>query len=159
VASYAENMTYTAGEARQELLDTIAEATDELAAALASLGAAYEQLDEQSADRLEEQLFRPVQLAYGRARRTHAGFASRHGLPGRTFEPGTAGAPSHGVRGFLDLALAAVERADGGLAELQDSMRPVEVGDAELRAGLAEVRELLSPLPERARELLRRWGR
>ena len=26
-------------------------------------------------------------------------------------------------------------------------MRPVEVGDAELRAGLAEVRELLAPLP------------
>ena len=156
---YAEHMTYTAAEARQELLDTIAEATDELGAALAALGAAYEQLDEQSADRLEEQLFRPVQLAYGRARRTHAGFASRHGLPGRTFEPGTAGAPSHGVRGFLDLALAAVERADGGLSELQDSMRPVEVGDAELRAGLAEVRELLAPLPDRAREILRRWGR
>ena len=38
-------------------------------------------------------------------------------------------------------------------------MRPVEVGDAELRAGLAEVRELLAPLPERAREFLRRWGR
>jgi hypothetical protein len=152
-------MPYTAGEARQELLDTIADATDELGAALAALGAAYEQLDEQSADRLEEQLFRPVQLAYGRARRTHTGFAARHGLPLRDFEPGVAGAPSHGVRGFLDIALGAVERADGTLAELQDSMRPVEVGDAELRAGLAEVRELLAVLPDRARELLRRWGR
>ena len=56
-------------------------------------------------------------------------------------------------------AVAAVERADGGLSELQDSMRPVEVGDAEFRAGLAEVRELLAPLPDRAREILRRWGR
>jgi hypothetical protein len=152
-------MTYAAGEARQQLLDTVAEATDALGAALASLGAAYEQLDEHTADRLEEQLFRPVQVAYGRARRTHAAFAARHGLSGRTFEPATAGAPSHGVRGFLDMALADVERADGTLAELQDSMRPVEVGDAELRAGLAEVRELIGPLPERARELVRRLGR
>ena len=32
------------------------------------------------------------------------------------------------------------------LADLQDSMRPVEVGDAELRAGLAEVRELVADL-------------
>ena len=152
-------MAYAASEARQELLDTVAEATDELAAAIASLGAAYEQLDEHSADRLEEQLFRPVQSAYGRARRTHAAFAARVDLPERTFQPATAGAPSHGVRGFLDMALESVEQADTTLAELQDSMRPVEVGDAELRAGLAEVRELLDPLPDRARELLRRWGR
>jgi hypothetical protein len=152
-------MTYAAREARQQLLDTIAEATDELGAALASLGAAYEQLDEHSGDRLEEQLFRPVQVAYGRARRTHAAFAARHGLPARTFEPATPGAPSHGVRGFLDLALEAVEEADNTLAELQDSMRPVEVGDAELRAGLAEVRALIGVLPDRARELMRRLGR
>jgi hypothetical protein len=152
-------MAYAASEARQELLDTVAEATDELGAAIASLGAAYEQLDEQSADRLEAQLFRPVQSAYGRARRTHAAFAARHGLPARTFQAAAAGAPSHGVRGFLDMALEAVEQADQTLAELQDSMRPVEVGDAELRAGLAEVRELIGPLPDRARELLRRWGR
>jgi hypothetical protein len=152
-------MTYAAGEARQQLLDTIADATDHLGAALAALGAAYEQLDEHTADRLEEQLFRPVQVAYGRARRTHAGFAARHGLVGRTFEPATAGAPSRGVRGFLDLALEAVEAADGMLAELQDSMRPVEVGDPELRAGLAEVRELIGVLPDRARDLVRRLGR
>jgi hypothetical protein len=152
-------MTYAASEARQQLLDTIADATDDLGAALASLGAAYEQLDEHSADRLEEQLFRPAQVAYGRARRTHAAFAARHGLPGRSFEPAVAGAPSHGVRGFLDLALEAVEEADATLAELQDSMMPVEVGDPELRAGLAEVRELIGVLPDRARELLRRYGR
>jgi len=156
---YADDMAYAASEARQELLDTVAEATDELAAAIASLGAAYEQLDEHSADRLEEDLFRPVQSAYARARRTHAAFAARHGLPERAFQAATAGAPSHGVRGFLDMALEAVEQADATLADLQDSMRPVEVGDAELRAGLAEVRELLGSLPDRARELLRRWGR
>src|ERR671915_1252302 len=143
-------MPYASDVARQELLDAIAVATDEIGRALAALGAAYEQLDEYSADKLEEELFRPVQVAYGRARRTHAGFAERHGLPGRTFEPSAAGAPSHGVRGFLDTAVEAVESADRVLAELQDSMRPVEVGDPELRAGLAQVRELVGGVRTRA---------
>ena len=49
----------------------MAAATDQLALALASLGEAYEELDEQTADALEEQLFRPTQSAYGRLRRTH----------------------------------------------------------------------------------------
>jgi hypothetical protein len=152
-------MAYASQDARQELLDTVAEATDEIAVALAALGAAYEQLDERNADRLEEELFRPVQVAYGRARRTHAGFAERHGLPGRTFSPASAGVPSQGVRGFVDRALEAVEAADTTLAELQDSMRPVEVGDAELRSGLAEVRALLGQFPERAHAFTRTLGR
>lgn len=152
-------MSYIAREARQELLETVAEAAEDIGAALALVEAAYERLDEGSADRLEEQLFRPVQVAYGRARRTHSGFAERHNLPTRTFEPAASGAPSHGVRGFLEMALEAVDEADIELAELQDSLMPVEVGDAELRAGLAEVRELIGVLPDRARELLRRWGR
>jgi hypothetical protein len=36
---------------------------------------------------------------------------------------------------------------------------PVEVGDAELRAGLAAVRERVGPLPERGSALLRTLGR
>jgi hypothetical protein len=152
-------MAYGTEDARREMLAEIAAATDQLGVALAALGAAYEQLDEHTADRLEAELFRATQLAYGRARRTHAEFAERHGLPGRTFEPATPGRPSQGVRGFLDAALAAVAEANEGLAELQDSMRPVEVGDPELRAGIAEVRELIAPLPDRARELLRIFGR
>ena len=36
---------------------------------------------------------------------------------------------------------------------------PVEVGDAEVRAGIAEVRAALEPLPGRAVELSRRFGR
>jgi hypothetical protein len=152
-------MAYIAGEARQELLDTIAAATDELGVALAALGAAYEQLDEHSGDRLEEKLFRPVQVAYGRAKRTHAGFAERHGLAGRSFEPASAGLPSQGVKGFLDRALEAVGVADHMLAELQDSMRPVEVGDPELRAGLSEVRELVGGVSGQGREFLRTFGR
>ena len=37
-------MSYTTVEARQQLLDALGEAIDDLARALASLGAAYEQL-------------------------------------------------------------------------------------------------------------------
>ena len=80
-------------------------------------------------------------------------------LPGRTFEPASAGLPSQGVRGFVEHAVEALEEADAILVELQDSMRPVEVGDAELRAGLAEVRERISEPPERARRFLSLLGR
>ncbi len=152
-------MPYTTADARQGLLDTVARAIEQLGVALAALGEAYEQLDEQSADRLEEQLFRPVQLAYGRAQRTYAGFAERHELPAQAFAPAPATAPSAGVRGFIDSATASVAAADTTLGELQDSMAPVEVGDAELRDGLREVRELLGQLNGRAREFLRTLGR
>src|SRR5262245_19732398 len=142
-------MAYDARQARQDLLTAIAEAADAIALALAALGAAYEQLDEQSADRLEERLFRPTQAAYGRAKRTHAGFAERSGLPQHTFVPvSSAGPPSQGVRGFMERALDAIEDADAILIDLQDSMRPVEVGDAELRAGLADVRSLVEGLQD-----------
>jgi hypothetical protein len=152
-------VSYVARDARQELLDTLAEAIDEIASALAALGEAYEQLGTGPADRLEEELFGPVQAAYGRAKRTHAGFAQRHDLPGRTFAPATQGLPSTGARGFVDAAVDAVGEADSVLAELQDSMMPVEVGDPELRAGLAEVRELLGDVRGRAREFVRTLGR
>lgn len=156
---YCGAMAYVDAEARQQLLDTVAEAIDEIGAALAALGAAYEQLDEQSADKLEGELFRPVQLAYGRAKRTHAGFAERHGLPGRAFEPAIAGLASQGVKGYLDGAVEATGEADRTLSDLQDSMLPVEVGDTELRAGLAEVRELIGGLPGRARRFVSLFGR
>jgi hypothetical protein len=152
-------MAYTTRQAREQLLDSVAQATEELGSALASLGEAYEQLDEQSADRLEAELFRPVQVAYGRAQRTYTEFATRHDLSSRTFEQASPGAPSHGVRGFLDSAVDAVGRADGTLATLQDSMLPVEVGDPELRSGLEEVRKLLGGLPGRAHQFVRTLGR
>jgi hypothetical protein len=152
-------MAYTTAEARQQLLDDLAHAVDEIGVALAALGGAYELLDEHTADRLEEELFRPVQVAYGRAQRTHAGFAERSRLPGRAFEPSIAGRASQGARSFLDTAVEAVAEADHLLVEIQDSMMPVEVGDAELRAGLAEARELVGPLEGRAHELVRVLGR
>ena len=153
-------MTYVTSEARQDLLDTVAEAIDAIGSAVTTLGDVYELLDEHSGDVLEEQLFRPVQVAYGRARRTHADFAARHALRPRTFEPGPSlGPPSAGAHGLLEQALDAVADADDGLSTLQDSMLPVEVGDEALRAGLSEVRRLLGDLPERARRFERSLGR
>jgi hypothetical protein len=150
---------YATADARESLLATIAVAIEQLAEALAELGDAYDQLDEQSADRLEQQLFRPAQLAYGRAQRAYAGFAERHALSARSFAPAGAGAPSAGVKTFLERTAASISAADATLSELQDSMLPVEVGDPELRDGLREVRELLGPLGGRVRELIRLFGR
>jgi hypothetical protein len=152
-------VAYTAGEARAQLLDDIAQAADQLALAMAALGEAYEELDEQTADHLEEDLFRPVQHAYGRLRRTHSEFAERYGLPGRAFDPSSGGMHSGDPRVYVERAVEAIERADHGLSELQDSMLPVEVGDRELRAGLSETREMIAELPGRARRLMRAQGR
>lgn len=152
-------MAYTSAEARQEMLDAFAAATESLGFAIAALGEAYEQLDEHNADRLETELFRPVQLAYGRAKSTHAQFAARHGLSGRTFETPSAGIPSTGAKGFIESAVDAAAEADSALAELQDSLLPAEVGDVELRAAIADVRELLCGVRQRARELERTLGR
>ena len=156
---YRGPVAYSAAEARQELLDDVAAATDDLGVALAALGEAYEHLDDASGDRLEEALFRPVQVAYGRAKRTHAEFAQRVGVPGRTFVQPEPGHPSQGVKGFIDSAVSATTRADDRLSALQDSLRPVDVGDAELRAGLSEVRRLIDGVPARARDLTRVIGR
>lgn len=152
-------MTYTTAEGRQQVLDSLAAAADEIAVALALLSEAYEHLDEQAAERLEEQLFQPVQAAYGRAKRVFAGFAERHELPSRSFHTPAQVAPSSDTKGLIEAAVDAAGRADGMLAELQDSMLPIEVGDVELRAGLSEVRELVGGLRARAREVTRTLGR
>ena len=152
-------MTYTTAEGRQQLLDTIAQAVERLGAALASLSEAYEQLDERTGERVEETLFHPVQVAYGRARRAYVSFAERHLLPGREFAPAPAVAPGHGVKGLLSGAAAAVSEADRLLSELQDSMLPVEVGDLELRADLQQVRSLVANFGAHTRELERTLGR
>jgi hypothetical protein len=152
-------MAYTSAEARQELLDTFAGAIEHIGLALAELGAAYEQLDEQNADRLEAELFGPVQRAYGRAKSTHAGFAQRQGHTSRAFEAPSPSLPSTGAKGFIDSAVDAVAQADSTLSALQDSSLPTEVGDVELRAALTDVRDLLGGVRQRARELERTLGR
>jgi hypothetical protein len=152
-------MAYTSESARLQLLDQLGEAADQLAIALASLTEAYDLVDERTAELLEEELFRPVQAAYGRARRTHGEFAQRHGLSARTFLPGSPGAHSGDPRMHLERAAGAIEQADHVIAEMQDSMLPVEVGDRPLRDGLAETRELIAAAPGRTRQLLRTIGR
>lgn len=152
-------MAYTAAEGRQELLDTLADATSRIGLALESLSAAYEQLDEQTAGRLEEELFGPTQRAFGRAKRAYAEFAERHGLAAGAFEPQSSGLPSIGARGFVDDAVAALAEAGTALASLQDSPLWIEVADAELRAAVAEIRGLVDALPNRARDLVRTLGR
>ncbi len=151
-------MSYTAADGRQQVLDELATSADQIGVALVALGEAYERLDEHTADRLEEQLFRPAQSAYGRAQRTHARFATQYHLPERAFTQPGPGLPTD-PRHAIEHAAEALRGADETLATLQDSMLPVEVGDPELRAGLAQVRELIALLPARSRELVRTLGR
>jgi hypothetical protein len=152
-------MAYTTVEARQKVLSDIAIATAQIAVSLTALGEAYEQLDDHGADVLEEQLFRPVQAAYGRAKRTHADFAARSGLPVQSLEQSPPVPHPQSAQTLIDRAVFAAGEADQTIADLQDSMLPVEVGDTELRAGLSQAREALSAVPIRARALTRTVGR
>jgi hypothetical protein len=141
------------------MLDTLAQAADEIGLALAYLSEAYEHLDERSAERLEEGLFQPVQAAYGGAKRTHAAFVERYELVGRMFQSPSPVSPSSSTKALIDTAVEAGARADATLVALQDSMAPVEVGDAELRAGISHIRELLAGVRGQAREFVRTLGR
>jgi hypothetical protein len=152
-------VAYTTLEGRQELLDALAAAVDDIGLALAMLGAAYEALDQATADHLEDQLFGPVQRAYGRSKRAYASFAERAGLTATTFESQSSGLPSTGAKGFIENATNAIGAAGGELATLQDSPKMLEVGDEELRRDLIELRELIADVPQRARDLVRRLGR
>lgn len=152
-------MAMTQVEQRQQILDDLAAALDQLGLAMACLSEAFEQLAVDAADRLDAELYRPVQRAYGRGKRTHAQFAQRAGLLGDTFEPPSAGPASQSAKELIQKMAAALADADRRVAELQDSMLPIEAGDAELRAGLGEVRELLEPVPRAAALFLRSLGR
>jgi hypothetical protein len=153
-------MSYTTTEARESLMEDMARVLEQLAFGLACLGEAYELVDEQAADRLEEQLFRPVRSAYARARRALSGFAARHDLQaGPANQSDSSGLHSADPRVYLERAIEASSRADAMIAELQDSMLPVEVGDQELRQDLADVRGLLDRVPTHGQALLRTLGR
>ena len=67
--------------------------------------------------------------------------------------------PSIGAKVFIENAVAAVGRAEAALTSLQDSLLPVDVGDPQLRAELAELRDLVGDFSQRAREILRTLGR
>jgi hypothetical protein len=152
-------MAITAEEARAKILDDLGGAIGQVAQAVGSLGEAFELLPEGAAERLEDTLFRPVQRAYATGKRTHAGFAARNGVPTGAFELPSPGAASQGAAAMVEQAAAAAADADRRIAELQDSMLPVESGDGELRSGLADVRDLLAGIPAAAREFQRTLGR
>lgn len=152
-------MAITLRESRERILGDLAAAIDQLALASACLSEAYELLTVAPADRLEAELFSPVQKAFGRCKRTYTQFAERSGMETRVAETPMTGRPSQGVKSFVDRAVAAAGEADLTLSELQDSMLPIEAGDPELRAGIADVRQLLSGLAVSAREFHRTLGR
>lgn len=151
-------MSYTAQSGREQILEDVASAAEELGKALAALGEAYEHLDEQTGERMEQALFRPLQSAYGLLKRTHAEFGERYGLGGREFPPAPEPLPGD-PRRMVDAAAEAIQTADETLAGLQDSLLPVEVGDEALRAGLSQVRVLLGPLPGISARLVQMFGR
>jgi hypothetical protein len=152
-------MSYTTREGRERILRDLSEASAQIELALSYLADAYELVDEGLGDRLETLLFSPVQAAFARARRTSGEFTRRYGLDELAREGATAVPRPHQARGLIEGAAEAIEQADHWIAELQDSMLPVEVGDPELRAGLSETRELMAPMPAHARELVRTLGR
>ena len=142
LAADANHTRGTRGDPRQAL------GGDQRASlATACLGEAFELLDDAGAERLEDQLFRPVQRAYAHAKRAQASFADRVGLVAPASGSPSAGPPSQGPKLLVERAAGAAAEADLVVADLQDSMLPIEAGDAELRAALAEVRELLGDGP------------
>lgn len=149
----------TTREAREEILRELGTAVELLELSTTRLGDAFELMSEASGERLEDTLYRPVQRALGRAKRTHSSFAQRVALPGRKFETPGPSATSQGAKALMEVAMEAAQNADRTIVALQDSMLPVEAGDPELRAGLGEVRESLAPVSNAARELFRTLGR
>ena len=100
-------VSFSAADGRAQLLAELERAIHAIGGALTSLGDAYEWLDDGTADRMESELFRPVQAAYGRAQRTHSAFSERHRRAPVTFaSAGHAGHPGD--------ARGALERASGG---------------------------------------------
>lgn len=149
----------TQSEARDEITTEVNAVVGRLSLAIACLTEAYEQLPDDAADELEAVLFRPMQKAYGQARATLNGFASRFGLTVPALEPPTPGLKSQGAQEFIEKAAALASATAGQVAELQDSMLPIDAGDPELRRGLAAVREILDGVPAAARGFLSTLGR
>lgn len=153
-------MTYDSAQARRALVDELLGAAGEISAAIASASAAYELLDDTSGDRLEERVFAPLQKALATLRRAVDAFAARHGDPAASAAPPPPEPhPSQGVAALLDGCAGAARAADERLGTLQDSLVLVDVGDADLRAGVSDTRRRLGAVPAALREFARTLGR
>ena len=100
-------MAITQAEARQQILDDLAGANERIAFAAACLGTAYELLSIGPADRLEAELYRPAQRAYGRGKRTRMQFAERTGFEVSEYESPSPGLKSQGAKAFVERAVVA----------------------------------------------------
>ena len=148
-------MTYLTAEARQRPArrDRATRSTSS-ARALAALGAAYELLDEQQRRTgSRRSCSRPVQKALrARASARTRTFAARHCAAGPRRSAAVRRPRARATRGPSWSARSRPStRPRTLLVELQDSMLPVEVGDPELRAGLAERPRRSSASARRAR--------
>ena len=151
-------MSYTTGSGRQQILEDAAAAAYPLNSALAAIAEIFDHLDEPTADRMEAIVFKPLQGGYGLLRRTLTEFATRSGLePPQFYEPPVA-LPSS-AHAVLEHISEWAGEADQIIAELQDTLLPVEVGDPELRAGLSGTRTQIAKVPSAVVELLRTLGR
>ncbi len=151
-------MSYTNDSGRRQIIDDSVAGANYMGDALAALGEAYELLDERAADQMEESVFKPTQAAYGQLKRTLTEFALRYGLPQPTFPVSMVPAPTD-PHTTLDRVADLIQSTDDVLADLQDTLLPVEVGDAELRAGLSRTRTLIGRVPASAEALIRILGR
>jgi hypothetical protein len=153
-------VTYDPAQARRALVDELLDAAAEISTAIAYASAAHERLDDTSADRLEAQVFAPLQKALGTLRRAAGGFAARHGDPAASSSaPPPEPHPSQGVAALLEGCGAAARTADEHLGALQDSLVLVELGDADLRAGVSDARRRLGEVPTALRAFTRTLGR
>ena len=131
-------MAYTTAEGREQVLSDLAVAIEQIADALARDWARPMNSSTSSTPtRSRSSCSARSSSAYGRAKRTYAEFASRSQLRARTFAAHSPGLQSQSVQELIERAADAAYDADQSIAELQDSMLPVEVGDPELRAGLS----------------------
>jgi hypothetical protein len=152
-------MAFTTREAQERIVDELGWAVGQIALASEVFSDAYERLDATTADRLEDELYRPLQRGFGRAKRTLVQFAGRVGLEPQEGEPGDANVARLTLKETIERAVALAADGAQRIAELQDSDMAIAAGDSELRSGLAETRRLLGELSTRAPAFLRTLGR
>ena len=141
-------MAVSAAEARGRIISDLAGAIAQLGFGTACLGEAYEQLDDATADRLEAELFRPIQKAYGRAKRTQSSFAGRFGLEATALaaaSPGSAIAGGEGLR--HPGGHRRRRRPTAGSPSCRTRCCRSRPATPSCAPGLAEVRELLDGVP------------